>query len=318
MSKPVKISAQVLDEATDWLVILHSGELTEEQYQQFEQWKAAKPEHQQAIAQVEKLTLGLSTLPSGFQPNILVNSKQTFSQIVQKGTLFGLTLLSISSLIFYCVPWHKWQSDYHTQIGEIQTYHLKDGSKLILASNSYINIDFSKDLRQIELIEGEIYIETGKDPLKRPFIVKTQYGHVEALGTQFTVCQAQNDPTKVYVYQDAVAIQTNQQKTPHTVYQGHRAAFDQQTISKPLALRNERPYWTQHLLIAENLPLKKVMHELYRYQKGRYFLAKELQNIPISGVFSLSNIEQSLETLAYTHQLELNYYSAYLLNVQKK
>ncbi len=42
MSDMNKIPPHVLDAAADWLVILHSGEMTTLQQQQFEQWKAEK------------------------------------------------------------------------------------------------------------------------------------------------------------------------------------------------------------------------------------------------------------------------------------
>lgn len=43
MSAINKIPPHVLDAAADWLVLLHSGEMTALQQQQFEQWKARTP-----------------------------------------------------------------------------------------------------------------------------------------------------------------------------------------------------------------------------------------------------------------------------------
>lgn len=42
MSDITKIPPHVLDAAADWLVLLHSGEMTALQQQQFEQWKTEK------------------------------------------------------------------------------------------------------------------------------------------------------------------------------------------------------------------------------------------------------------------------------------
>ena len=94
--------------------------------------------------------------------------------------------------------------------------------------------------------------------------------------------------------------------------------FDDNYISKSITLQNDRPYWTQRLLVVEKWPLEKVLSELYRYRKGTYFLDEDLKAIPVSGVFSLKNTQQSLETLAYTHQLDLNFYSTYLLKIKKR
>lgn len=318
MSDITKIPPHVLDAAADWLVILHSGEMTTLQQQQFEQWKAEKKEHQLALQQMEKFSHGLSNLAANFPSEALVQSNQNFNLAAKRNMLLSLSGLMIVGLSAYFIPWEKWQSDYHTKVGEIRKVSLKDGSQLIMASNCYVDVNFTQEKRQIKLIDGEIYIETAKDAQHRPFIVETKNGSVEALGTQFTVRQENSEQTKVKVYKHAVAIEPEISSKRQILKQGQRAFFDEKYISKALPLDNDQPYWTQQLLVVDQWPLQKVLDELFRYKKGSYHLDAELKNIKISGVFSLKNPEQSLETLAYSHQLELNYYSPYLLNIKKR
>lgn len=316
MTNPEKLSEQVLDEATDWLVTLHSGEVNDEQYQQFEQWKNQKPENLLAIEQVQKIISGLNELPENLKHQSFAHSKNEFHQTLKNNTLLSLIGLFILTFFLYQLPWSKWQADYHTEIGEIKNIPLQDGSQLILASNSYINVEYTKKSRTIKLITGEVYIKTASDSYKRPFFVNTSNGELEALGTQFSVLH-ENHKTKLNVYQHAVAIHAHHQSSPQIVQQGHRTVFDDHFISKSIPLKNDQPYWTQHLLVVENWPLKKVLHELYRYQDGHYFIDKNVQNISVSGIFSLSDPQQSLETLASAHQLELDFYSSYVLYVKK-
>ncbi|EOQ74037.1 hypothetical protein F929_02055 [Acinetobacter lactucae] len=313
-----KIPHHVLDAAADWLVLLHSGEMTAVQQQQFEQWKAKKKEHQLALQQMEKFSHGLSNLADNFPSEALVQSNQKFNLAAKRNMLLSLSGFVIVGLSVYFIPWGKWQSDYHTKVGEIKKVTLQDGSQLIMASNCYVDVNFTQEERQIKLIDGEIYIETAKDVQHRPFIVETQNGSVEALGTQFTVRQENSEQTKVKVYKHAVAIEPEDSSKRQILKQGQRAFFDEKYISKALPLDNDQPYWTQQLLVVDQWPLQKVLDELFRYKKGTYHLAPELKNIKISGVFSLKNPEQSLETLAYSHQLELTYYSPYLLNIKKR
>lgn len=318
MSAINKIPPHVLDAAADWLVILHSGEMTALQQQQFEQWKTEKKEHQLALQQMEKFSHGLSNLAANFPSEALVQSNQKFNLAAKRNMLLSLSGLMIVGLSAYFIPWEKWQSDYHTKVGEIKKVSLKDGSQLIMASDCYVDVNFTQEKRQIKLIDGEIYIETAKDAQHRPFIVETKNGSVEALGTQFTVRQENSEQTKVKVYKHAVAIEPENASKRQILKQGQRAFFDEKYISKALPLDNDQPYWTQQLLVVDQWPLQKVLDELFRYKKGSYHLDAELKNIKISGVFSLKNPEQSLETLAYSHQLELNYYSPYLLNIKKR
>lgn len=318
MSDIPKIPPHVLDAAADWLVLLHSGEMTTLQQQQFEQWKAEKKEHQLALQQMEKFSHGLSNLAANFPSEALVQSNQKFNLAAKRNMLLSLSGLVIVGLSAYFIPWEKWQSDYHTKVGEIKKVSLKDGSQLIMASDCYVDVNFTQEKRQIKLIDGEIYIETAKDAQHRPFIVETKNGSVEALGTQFTVRQENSEQTKVKVYKHAVAIEPENAAKRQILKQGQRAFFDEKYISKALPLDNDQPYWTQQLLVVDQWPLQKVLDELFRYKKGTYHLDPELKNLKISGVFSLKNPEQSLETLAYSHQLELTYYSQYLLNIKKR
>ena len=89
MSASQPIPAHVIDEATDWLVLLHSGEVTELQLQQFEQWKAEKQQNALAIQQIERLTHGLSNLPANFQPELLVSSEQKFHSSLKRNIVFN-------------------------------------------------------------------------------------------------------------------------------------------------------------------------------------------------------------------------------------
>lgn len=227
MSDITKIPPHVLDAAADWLVLLHSGEMTALQQQQFEQWKTEKKEHLLALQQMEKLSHGLSNLAGNFPSEALVQSNQKFNLAAKRNMLLSLSGLMIIGLSAYFIPWEKWQSDYHTKVGEIKKVSLKDGSQLIMASDCYVDVNFTQETRQIKLIDGEIYIETAKDAQHRPFIVETKNGSVEALGTQFTVRQENSEQTKVKVYKHAVAIEPENSSKRQILKQGQRAFFDE-------------------------------------------------------------------------------------------
>lgn len=313
------IPADILDQAIDWLVILNSGDVSTEQRQQYEQWRTAYHLHALAMQQLEQSKCGFGSLAKNLQAESIFIAEQQFKSRLKRNQLLSLGGLFLIGLSFYAMSWPKWHADDATHVGEIKTVTLADGSTLTLASDSYINIKFTEQQRQIELVSGEIYIQTAKDPLlHRPFIVTTKYGKVQALGTQFSLRHERNHQIQVNVYQHAVAITPMAQNQAIQLQQGHIAFFNQQTVSPAKLLLNTQPYWTQHLLVVENWPLKKVLAELYRYKQGTYFIEDEIQDIQVSGVFSLKNIEKSLETLAYSNALELNYYSQYLLKVKNK
>lgn len=317
MPPSLKISDETLNTAADWMVLLHSGDISNQELLQFEQWKANRSEHALAIQHLEQFTQGLTQLPTQIHPQTLVDSNQKFKTAVKRNLLLSFSSILLLGSSLSLLPWEKWQSDLHTQVGEIKNFNLDDGSQLVLASDSYVDIEYTAHTRRIKLIEGEIFIRTAKDVQHRPFLVKTQSGLIEALGTEFTVQQEKHKSTRVEVYQHAVAIHPNQNAHAKILKQGLSASFNDHAISSAQPLKNQQPNWTQHLLVVENWPLDKVLNELYRYQHGIYHLESDLKKLPVSGVFSLKNPHNSIETLAYTHALELENYGPYLLNIKK-
>lgn len=78
-----------------------------------------------------------------------------------------------------------------TNYGEIETYHLPDGSKVILNANS--SLTFNKHWtnytqRKVQLI-GEAFFEVKKKSAQEQFIVQTNKGSIQVLGTSFNVKQ---------------------------------------------------------------------------------------------------------------------------------
>lgn len=310
----------LLEELADWLVLQHSGEMTDEQHLQFAQWKKEHLTHNHSIEKIEQFTAQLSHLPENFQSKTLVNAEQKFNtQMNQYKLILSVCVSMLIGGLIYTLPWHKWQSDQYTAIGEIKPLTLADGSQLILASDSAININFNAEKREIQLLQGEIYIKTAKDHQQhRPFWVKTEYGQVEALGTEFTIRQDAHEKTKVKVYEHAVAIYPKDNHVRTVLQQGHKIAFNNRSLGNSYEIKHDQPYWTQQLLVVENCPLKKVIDELYRYHSGIYFIDPALETTQVSGVFSLKNTQQSIETLAQTYSLQLNYYSKHILRIQQK
>ncbi|MCH4248673.1 MAG: FecR domain-containing protein [Acinetobacter populi] len=320
MTTKQSIDPTILEKAADWLVLLHSGEMTEQQQLEFQQWQQQHPDHLIAIERATRFNKNFANLPNTLDINQLLNSKTTLQHTILKKFIWILSPVVATWLAYQYLPWQLWQADLSSKTGEVKSITLEDGSSLTLGSNSYVNLHFNDTIREIELIQGEIYIETAKQPPQhqRPFMVETQSGAIQALGTQFSVQQNKpNSPILVQVFQHAVAIAPDQQTHRTILQQGEMAQFDQNHILKVEKLQQTQPYWTQHILVVENKPLDQVLAEIYHYRHGQYFIDEATKSIKVSGVFSLRNTQQSIETLAQTYDLKLNYYSEYVLYVSK-
>src|ERR1700733_1885339 len=93
---------------------------------------------------------------------------------------------------------------YATALGEQRSIQFQDGSTVDLNSRSMIRVKYSKQERDVELIEGQALFHVAHD-VSRPFIVAVGATRVRAVGTQFDVYKRAND-TVVTVVEGRVAV----------------------------------------------------------------------------------------------------------------
>jgi transmembrane sensor len=205
---------------------------------------------------------------------------------------------------------------YATAIGEQRSLELEDGSVVDLNSRSKIVVRYSRQGRNVELVEGQALFRVVKDA-NRPFIVKVGATLVRAVGTEFDV-YAKRDSTIVTVVEGRVAILTDHPIAPPSpgvpsaaVDTPHRsnvqfpsiapgkignilvASGEQLTVSPQEIQKDEHPNianataWTQRQLVFESASLSDVADEFNRYNDKQLIVEDpSLDTFHVSGVFS--------------------------------
>lgn len=85
-----------------------------------------------------------------------------------------------------------------------RTIVLPDGSSVVLASDSIIEVRYPGDRRLVQVRQGEAYFEVRRDP-RRPFVVSAGGIRVTAVGTAFNV-QRRRDRVAVTVTEGSVRV----------------------------------------------------------------------------------------------------------------
>jgi len=150
----------------------------------------------------------------------------------------GVLAVIVGALTLY----RSWPSTYTTGIGEQRTITLADGSRVELNARSKIRVHFSKEERDIELLDGQALFYVAKDA-SRPFIVTSDEAHVRAVGTQFDVYRKSSGTTAVTVIEGRVAVLagtppfmgTSLPQGPRAPSMSHETA-DQKDIAEPAHL----------------------------------------------------------------------------------
>ena len=307
--------SRIISEAADWLIRWQESPLTEQEQVQFDRWHDQSQDHQKAWRMAQTLSQSFQSMPIGLGNSVLKRSQKDRRQLIK--LLSGLLVVPATGVIAYkTLPVASWTADFSTATGEQNTQMLADGSRIIMNTQTAVNILFDDHLRQIHLIEGQIQVCTAKDSLSRPFIVTTQYGQVEALGTVFQLNQL-SDGIEVSVQQDTVEV-TTLSGDKQLLKAGQRVIFSQHDISHPEQSNATDSAWVDGQLIVDDENLSQVISEISRYRNGWLRCSPEVANLKVSGVFQLHDTDKVLKNLANTLPINLVYRTPYWVTVDKR
>lgn len=293
------IDPRVLTQAAEWFALFRSGHAQLSETAQWQAWLAEHPDHQAAWSRVEFHIDRFKSLP----PKAALAALSA-PDLQRRRAIKNLVLLGVVGLSSWQFSrgryWQEWTSDYHVAQGETQTITLVDGSTVILDSGSALNVEFSADLRRLQLVSGEIYIETANDNAgwHRPLVVDTQDGRVRALGTRFSVNQ-QTGFSQVAVFADSVEIQPTDPSAPkQRLNAGQETQFSAYLIEPIQPNKLDKPAWSQGVIVADDIPLSEFLLQLNRYRKGYITCAPGIADMRIIGSFPLKDTDKILASLA--------------------
>ena len=181
------IPAAIVEQASHWLMLQWGGEWDGEQQRRFAEWQAADAEHLRAWRRLEQLQGTLAGVPAHTASIVLRDQPDARRRQALK--VLGLLLVAGGSgyLAQATLPWRETMADLRSGTGERLQRTLADGSRLALNSDSAVDIRFSDSERRIRLLNGELLLDSGHDAARRPLIVETATGEIQALGTRFSV-----------------------------------------------------------------------------------------------------------------------------------
>ncbi|MGC5703837.1 FecR family protein [Pseudomonas sp. NFXW11] len=288
------ISPNIVEQASEWLMLHWGGELDAQQREAFAAWQQADPEHRRAWQRLQQLQQTLGAVPEHSTQVLLAQAPDRQRRAALK--LLGALLLAGGSgyLVQGSQPWRATFAEQRSGTGEIRHLTLSDGSRLDLNSNSAVDLLFSASERRIRLIQGEILLSSGHDPA-RPLIVETSAGDIQALGTRFVVRELDGG-TRVDLYEGALRISPRHAQG-QLLNAGERLWFSASQVSARQVAQVNASSWSQGRLIAERQPLGQFIAELARYRPGVLRCDEQVAGLLLTGVFPLADSDAVLAAL---------------------
>ena len=316
---PSMINPQILGEAADWLVQLHSGSATPADHQAIAQWRTRSAEHAQAWQRAEAILGDFRNVPANLAVQTLKRASRK-DGLSRRQTLTRLGLLLMAGPLGIAsqhVPWQQWTADQRTAVGEQKHLPLPDGSQLLLNTDSAVDIAFSPSERRVTLLNGEVLISTAQDPAARPFIVETPQGTARALGTRFCV-RINGSRSQVSVLEGRVEITPQLLQHSAMLLAGERQSFKLNRFEALERFDTAALAWDKGMLLANNMRLDELLGELGRYRPGVLRCHADVAAIRVSGSFSLRDTDASLRLLSDTLPLNISSLTRYWLSVEPR
>lgn len=183
--------------------------------------------------------------------------------------------------------------------GQHIEYTLPDGSNVIVNADSKISFsEFGFTKQRTLNLEGEAFFSVQKG---KPFVVKTETGSIEVLGTTLNV-YSRNNELSVSCLTGKVQVTANGKSL--ILVPGEKADLVLGTLQKTTNIQTDQMAgWRSGEFNFDNVPLISIFEEIER-QFNVKIATKGLENRFFTGSFSNKNLNEVLETVCLPMHLD--------------
>jgi transmembrane sensor len=177
-----------------------------------------------------------------------------------------------------------------TGVGQVREILLADGSVITLNTNSKVAVKYTKQARDIRLLQGEALFDVAKNK-HRPFIVQANNTSIRAVGTSFSVSMLPQRPIQVLVREGVVEVRRTDTaaSVPVRVSANTRAVAPQDApisaSAMPVAKLERNMAWKDGRLAFDDETLEAAAEEYARYSDVRIVVDPAVAQKTITGVF---------------------------------
>lgn len=317
-----------LGEASDWLAKIDRN-LTEQEKSALQTWLSLNTKNTEVLLEVAQLWDKMDDLSrlSDLFPQTSSNTTQKYSAwlgAMAASVIFVITLGFYQNGFNFSLFGQQstvvaLQMNYQTGVGESNTINLPDNSKIVLNTNSFVQVRYTSSARIIDLQRGEIHIDVAHDK-SRPLSVIAAGKVIQAVGTAFNV-EVRNDLVELIVTDGKVLVAAKSNDVVKTdideiikrlpqssmaISKGEKVNLDTtgNTIEKivkvdPVEVA-ARLSWRQGNLIFRGESLAEAMAEIGRYTDITFELSddEQLQQVQVAGMFKTGDVTGLLEVLS--------------------
>jgi len=315
MPTPDGTPAQVqVDQAIEWLVKLRFDSPGSRTEQQFHQWLASHPHNPLAWQRVSMLSDELAGLPKDLSRRTLDGSQQ--QRASRRSHLKLLALLAVGSSLGLAarepLGLPELLADSSTATGERRQLLGSDGSRIQLNTASAIDLHYSGVQRRLELVRGEVSLESNADD-NRPFLIETRVGPLLTLDGQLLL--RENRQGLLLAVRRGEVTLFPASAAARQVLPGETLHVSANGSVQAVTPHSDPWGWTDGVLSVQQMPLGDFVAELARYRPGLLRCATEVANLKVSGTYQLADTGEILHLLSHSLPVRVEYRTRYWVSI---
>lgn len=209
------------------------------------------------------------------------------------------------------------QADHVTATAELRTLDLEDGSRVVLAPESAVDVAYAEGERTVRLLAGQAFFEVTPDT-RRPFRVIAGDMATTVLGTAFDV-RVESGGGSVAVRHGRVRVDVAGRSPPVSrellAGQSLRVAGGS-SVQPGQVVADDVGGWTAGQIVARNKSIADIVDMLRPYYGGMIVVRDDtFAALQVSGIYDLSDPLATLGNLATLHGATMRRISPWLVVV---
>ena len=289
MSEIVKLRTrtEIEEEAAQWTWRLDDEAFTAADQQAFEAWLRQDTRHRRVFEEMSKVWGALDDLAEAKRGEKIaaLASAPPLAHRAQPSWRMGVAAAAFV-LVAVGFWWLRQGNEIQTlatAVGQQRNVTLVDGSIVTLNTNTIVETDLSRSLRQIYLRKGEAHFQVTHDR-SRPFLVHAGDAVVRAVGTEFEVRLRPDQHVEIMVNEGRVEVQASTPAgappasggTGQSATRALAAGEKLSTASTGYAVQRVSPAqlssdmaWREGAIIFDGESLAQAIAEIERYTDAR-------------------------------------------------
>lgn len=299
------LDQSVDDQALHWYLALReegaqSGQASLQA--QFEQWLAQDPRHRAAFDACKRDWAVLDGVRQHFQRN------PARSAAVPHRLRLRFAVWSASLAMALAAAGLAWQMhayadfsllgarSFVTPLHQSAALAMRDGTQMDLDVNTTLTVAYSAEQRDITLVSGSLFVDVARDP-QRPFVIHTDQGTVQVLGTAFEV-QRLPDGLRVNVARGHVQVTGPAHGETMDLTAGQSVRLRQRGFGAVQAIDPRQvAAWRQDRLVFDQDTLADVAHAINRRSAWTVHVDAAARRLPVTLAMQLDDVVNALQAL---------------------